>query len=98
MVFQTMYCIACLWLSTVQTDYSLFLKKTKGAYLAVLVYVDDMLIVGDSKADIVALKQFLNSKFHMKDLGDIRYFLGLEIAKTMQGLVLCQRKYTLDLL
>jgi len=39
-----------------KADYSLFLKKTRGIYLAVLVYVDDMLVVGDNQADIATLK------------------------------------------
>jgi len=63
-----------------------------------LVYVDDMLLVGDIAIDIAAFKQFLNSKFHTKNLGDIRYFLELEVANIEQGLILCERKYALDLL
>jgi len=48
----------------------------------VLVYVDDKLIVGDTDLDITTLKPFLNTKFHMKDLRVLRYFLGLEVAYT----------------
>lgn len=63
-----------------------------------MVYVDDLLIVGDNATIIQATKDFLNSTFHMKDLGSIRYFLGLEVDHTSQGYFLSQRKYILDLL
>lgn len=43
-------------------------------------------------------KQHLYSKFEIKDLGELRYFLGIEFARSKIRVVICQRKYTLDLL
>jgi len=63
-----------------------------------MVYVDDMVIAGNHMTAISELKQYLCTHFHMKDLGHLTYFLGLEIFSTAQGLFLCQKKYTKDLL
>lgn len=81
-----------------KTDYSLFVKTTKETIVLVLVYVDDFLIAGNSSHDIAALKKMLFVNFHMKDLGDVRYFLGLEIDRKAEGFFVSQKKYTLDLL
>jgi len=62
-----------------KADYSLFIKHAQDKFTAVLVYVDDMMIAGNDQQEI--LKQ-LSSQFHMKDSGELRYFLGLEIART----------------
>ncbi|XP_065630939.1 uncharacterized mitochondrial protein AtMg00810-like [Quercus suber] len=54
---------------------------------------------GSNDVDAVnVFKQFLDSKFKLKDLGTLKYFLGLEVARTANGISLCQRKYTLELL
>ncbi|XP_024029725.1 uncharacterized protein LOC112094033 [Morus notabilis] len=77
-----------------KADYSLFTKGTGSSFLALLVYVDDIIITGPSKSNIDSLKQFLHSQFKLKDLGSLRYFLGLEIAWSSTGIVLSQCHYT----
>lgn len=81
-----------------KSDYSLFLKQQPSSTLTVLVYVDDLLICGSAMKDIDNLKAMLSAQFHMKDLGPISYFLGLEIARSSSGFFISQKKYTLDLL
>ena len=66
--------------------------------IVLLVYVDDMVITGDDVAEIDRLQQQLTSEFEMKDLGQLKYFLGIEVARSKQGISLSQRKYVLDLL
>lgn len=43
-------------------------------------------------------KQYLNSQFNMKDLGELSYFLGIEVDRNEDGIFISQRKYTMDLL
>ncbi|KAJ3687146.1 hypothetical protein LUZ61_016310 [Rhynchospora tenuis] len=79
-------------------DYSLFTLEKKDISLAILVYVDDLVIAGNNSKAIDQFKQYLSSTFYMKDLGALKYFLEIEIARSPSGLFLCQRKYTLDIL
>ncbi|CAM8941571.1 unnamed protein product [Rhodiola kirilowii] len=79
-------------------DYSLFSYQTGGTTLHVLVYVDDLIVAGNDSSSISKFKSYLSSCFHMKDLGTLKYFLGIEIAHNSSGLFLSQRKYTLDIL
>ena len=81
-----------------KSDYSLFTKSDKGVFLALLVYVDDIIITGNSITEIEKFKTFLNSKFMIKDLGKLKYFLGIEVNDTNKGICINQRKYCLDLL
>ena len=53
--------------------------------------------VSDSKS-ISSLKSFLQTQFHTKDLGMLRYFLGIEVMRSKHGILLSQRKYVFDLL
>ena len=62
------------------------------------VYVDNIVIAGSDSEDIELLKSYLNKHFHMKDLGLLLYFLGIEVARFKEGVCLSQRKYVLDLL
>ena len=61
-------------------------------------YVDDIIITGDEMAGISSLKSFLHGQFHTKDLGMLKYFLGVEVMRSKRGIFLFQRKYVLDLL
>lgn len=81
-----------------QTDYSLFTMQEGSSFVAILVYVDDMVLTGNDLQAIERVKNILSSQFHMKDLGELRYYLGLEIARSSQGIFLSQRKYVLDML
>lgn len=80
------------------SDYSLFTRSQGSTYTAVLVYVDDILVTGNDMSSILALKVFLNKRFHIKDLGPLKYFLGIEVARSSHGIFLSQRKYALDIL
>ena len=81
-----------------KADYSLFSRTDDGKITVILVYVDDILIAGDSMNEIDGLKKMLSQNFHMKDLGTPRYFLGLEIDRSQSGFFVSQKKYTNDLL
>lgn len=79
-------------------DHSLFVQKTPAAFTALLIYVDDIVIAGKNIQTIAHIKSYLNDHFHIKDLGELKYFLGLEIARSQRGLVINQRKYCLDII
>jgi hypothetical protein len=64
---------------TSNADFSLYVKKTNHGIVVIIIYVDDLIIIGDSDADISDLKKFLKQKFEMKVLGKLRYFLGIEV-------------------
>ncbi|KAM7491063.1 hypothetical protein LguiA_033984 [Lonicera macranthoides] len=82
-----------------QSDHTLFTKTSTRNKLSVLiVYVDDMILTRDDVEEMSRLMQNLAREFEIKDLGDLRYFLGMEVARSKNGIVVSQRKYILDLL
>ncbi|CAE5963143.1 unnamed protein product [Arabidopsis arenosa] len=81
-----------------ESEHTLFVKYNDGIFIALLVYVDDIVIASNNDDAVSQLKATLAAAFKLKDLGQVKYFLGLEIARNKDGISLCQRKYTLDLL
>ncbi|GJY04161.1 ribonuclease H-like domain-containing protein [Tanacetum coccineum] len=61
-------------------------------------YVDDIVVTSNNENEIDKFKKFLSSKFMIKDLGLLKYFLGIEVLENENGLCLSQRKYCLELL
>jgi hypothetical protein len=66
-------------------------KKTDHGIVVIVIYVDDLIIIGDSDVDIFDLKKLLKQKFEMKDLGELRYFLNIEVIHSPKGIWLLQR-------
>ncbi|KAK9069971.1 hypothetical protein SSX86_010369 [Deinandra increscens subsp. villosa] len=79
-------------------DHSLFIMSSETVFVVLLVYVDDIVITGNNVTIIEKVKKALNSKFKIKDLGSLKYFLGIEVISRNNGLCLSQRKYCLELL
>jgi histone deacetylase 1/2 len=63
-----------------------------------LIYVDDIIVTSSSNKAITALLHDLGAAFALKDLGALHYFLGIEVKKTTNGLLLTQEKYANDLI
>ena len=76
-----------------KADTSLFLFDKVGVTMFLLIYVDDIIVTSSSDTVISALLQNLRDDFALKDLGDLHYFLGLEVHIQSNGLLLNQAKY-----
>ena len=79
-------------------DHSLYVHESDAGIVVITIYVDDLIIVGDSAIEIDRVKCLLKQEFEMKDLGELRYFLGIEVIRTSKGIWLSQRQYGLDML
>ncbi|CAL1356675.1 unnamed protein product [Linum trigynum] len=79
-------------------DHSLFIYHHGQTFFVALIYVDDVILTGNDSSFIAKVKTFLHDRFSIKDLGPLRYFLGIEVARTAEGVSLSQRKYVLDIL
>nr|GEW00241.1 ribonuclease H-like domain-containing protein [Tanacetum cinerariifolium] len=80
--------IKCKWIYKIKDN----------KFIALLVYVDDIVITGNCVDEIDQFKTYLKSKFNIKYLGSLKYFLGIEVIKTGKDLCLTQRKYCIELL
>ncbi|XP_070676213.1 uncharacterized protein [Malus domestica] len=81
-----------------KADYSLFTRQQGQSFIALLIYVDDILITGNDHEGINALKRFLHGHFKIKDLGNLKYFMGIEVSQSKKGIFISQRKYALEIL
>ncbi|KAK4385506.1 Retrovirus-related Pol polyprotein from transposon RE1 [Sesamum angolense] len=66
-------------------DHCLFTMRSNSCFLALIVYVDDVLLTGTSIDALVAVKTYLDDLFTIKDLRHAKYFLGLELARSSHG-------------
>lgn len=80
------------------SDHTLFYKHRKEQVIILIVYVDDIIVTCNDKGERKRLKEKLDLELEMKDLGNLQYFLRMEIARSREGILVSQRKYILDLL
>ena len=81
-----------------KSDHSIFYRNSSSGIILLVVYVDDIVITESDSKGISSLKFFLKGQFHSKDLGMLRYFLGIEVMRSKHEIFIFQRKYMLDLL
>ena len=72
------------------SDHTLFLKHQKGKITTLIIYVDDMVVTSDDQDEIESLQRHLASEFKMKQLGDLKYFLGIKVARSKNDIFLSQ--------
>lgn len=75
------------------SNHSLFLRTSPVSITILLIYVDDIIITTNDSENITKSKEFLHTSFKMKDLGRLRYFLGLEVLYLPTGIMPTQQKY-----
>jgi hypothetical protein len=80
-----------------KVDSNLYFKVMNDESLIFLLYVDDLFLTGEENL-ITKCKKKLTSEFHMKDLGLMHYFLGLEVWQSLERIFLNQGKYAVEIL
>jgi histone deacetylase 1/2 len=81
-----------------KSDMSSFIYDKGNVTINMLIYVDDIIVTSSSSEAVTALLNDLRKDFALKDLGDLHYFLGIEVKKVKNGILLSQRKYAQDIL
>lgn len=75
----------------------MFTKQDDEIFLALVVYVDDIILAQNDQSVVDDLKVFLDQKFKLKDLCTVNHFISLEVVHFAKGIFLGQRGYTLKI-
>ena len=70
-----------------KSDYSFFSIQASNKLIFILIYVDDLLFAGDDNEEIKDIKMQVDKEFSIKDLGNAKYFLGMDLARTSKGIL-----------
>lgn len=71
-------------------DHTMFIKRNNEKIT--IFFVDDIVVTGNDPQEVSQLKGYLAKEFQIKDLGKLRYFLGIEVARSNKGIFISQRK------
>jgi len=80
------------------SEHAVYLRGAGARRLIVGVYVDDLVITGGNPGDISIFKEEMKATFRMSDLGLLRYYLGLEVIQSEEGISVCQSAYAAKIL
>jgi histone deacetylase 1/2 len=81
-----------------KADTSLFYYSRGGHTIFVLVYVDEIIVASSSQDATMALSKDLEKEFALKDFGNLPYFLGIEVKRSNEELLLSQERYAAEIL
>jgi hypothetical protein len=81
-----------------KSEYGLYTRAREKQRLIVGVYVDDLIIMGESIQEVSLFKSEMKHVFRMSDLGALSYYLGIEVRQDPQDIWLCQSSYAMKLL
>ncbi|GJV39938.1 putative ribonuclease H-like domain-containing protein [Tanacetum coccineum] len=79
-------------------DQTLFIKKHKGDILLVQVYVDDVILSSTNKDMCIGFEKLIKDKFQMSSMGELTFFLGLQVQQKEDGIFISQDKYVAEIL
>ncbi|GJT32832.1 putative ribonuclease H-like domain-containing protein [Tanacetum coccineum] len=79
-------------------DQTLFIRKHKGEFLLVQVYVDDIIFGSSNPRLCREFEALMHEKFKMSVMGELNFFLGLQVLQKKDGIFLSQDKYVVDIL
>ena len=73
-----------------KSDNSLFIQSDARGHVLIIIYVDDLVIGGEHLVDIDHIKKLLSCLFEMKDMKELHYFLGIEVIRTLDSIMISQ--------
>ncbi|GJV97125.1 putative ribonuclease H-like domain-containing protein [Tanacetum coccineum] len=79
-------------------DKTLFIKKNKSDIMLVQVYVDDIIFGSTKKSMCTEFKEVMHKRFQMSSMGELTFFLGLQVKQQPDGIFISQDKYVADIL
>jgi hypothetical protein len=79
-------------------DKTLFTLNHRNDFLLVQIYVDDIIFAGSSHSLVSRFQEMMESEFQMSMMGELTFFLGIQVKQTKQGTFIHQAKYTKDLM
>nr|KYP55970.1 Retrovirus-related Pol polyprotein from transposon TNT 1-94 [Cajanus cajan] len=79
-------------------EHALYIKKSEKDMMVVALYVDDLIFTGSNAKLIKEFKEIMKKEFEMTDLGLMKYFLGLEVKQSDEGIFISQERYALEIL
>ena len=80
------------------SEFTLYIKKIEEDILIVSLYVDDLLVTGSNARFVNKFKAEMEQVFEMTDLGEMSYFLGMEVHQKQNEIFICQQKYAKEIL